>query len=63
MHELNTADLALVTGGGKASTAWKGIKKAYEVTQKGVEVVATVGAAADLAYRGFNWVTGRNRQP
>ena len=66
MRELQAVELDLVTGGGKFSTIVKGAEKAYEVAKpyvqkayKALEVGAVIGGAADLAHRGWNWLTGK----
>ena len=66
MHELETIDLETVTGGSKITPIIKGAEKAYEVAKpyvqkayKALEIGAVVGGAADLAHRGWNWLTGQ----
>jgi hypothetical protein len=66
MRELQASELGLVTGAGKFSSILKGAEKAYEVAKpyaqkayKAIEVGTVLGTAAELAHRGWNWVTGK----
>jgi bacteriocin-like protein len=62
MYELNADELNQVNGGSKIGMVVKGVKAAYGVTAKAVEVAGVLTAAGELAYRGYQWARGNRGQ-
>ena len=46
-----------------AERAYQAVKPYAKKAWDAVNVVGTVGAAADAVHEGYNWLTGRNKQP